>query len=552
MIYAGGGGTSLAPSGDTTGATDTAAVNTISQAGKAALLTAGTYYMTNLLPDSYGAIIGQGQGTILQGVAGTTGYMIALKTPATTKQVTIANLTLNPATGSLGGINLDNTGYGTGSDPLHTIDNVLVTNAGGDSFRFDNNMRELRVTRCKAYFSGGYGFYIGTGCTDSHFTDCTSGQSVNHGWNLAAGGNNVFTACKAFYAGYNHGSGTWGTTQCGFAIAAAQNNVLAGCSAQQNALHGFDLQGTIDTTLAGCEADTNSAGNAVTTGVGINTNGAQYCAIIGCSGANYGSLSPGAQKYGIQVAGNQTGTVFTMNTVTGSSGPFNYVSGFGYTFLSQSQTDFGAVPYFKIPAPVLSNDSPQALSNASTILVGTDGNYGAIPVTATGNVTGIILEAPTAAWSKITVVNQSAFTVTFAASGTSHVADGVTSLIPMLSAQDFVYDNNTSLWYQCGSPAAISNTSKTAPVLTALGAASTVATQLSDLTRDYMVYLEITTAGTATSLSIGSTSSANDVTIVSSAVASAGTLWSFRLPAGWWFKWSGTTTAVGNQAAVGC
>ena len=95
-------------------------------------------------------------------------------------------------------------------------------------------------------------------------------------------------------------------------------------------------------------------------------------------------------------------------------------------------------------------------------------------------------------------------------------------------------------------------TAGSAPVITGIGAASGAATQLSDLTRDYMVYLEVTTAGTATSLTMGPTSAANAVTIVSSAVASAGVLWAFRLPAGWWFKWTGTTTAVGNQNAVGC
>lgn len=91
-----------------------------------------------------------------------------------------------------------------------------------------------------------------------------------------------------------------------------------------------------------------------------------------------------------------------------------------------------------------------------------------------------------------------------------------------------------------------------APVLTALGAVSGTAIQLTDLTRDYMVYLQVTTSGTATSLTIGHTSSANDVTLVTSGATAAGDLWSFRLPAGWYFKWTGTTTAVGNQVAVGC
>lgn len=96
------------------------------------------------------------------------------------------------------------------------------------------------------------------------------------------------------------------------------------------------------------------------------------------------------------------------------------------------------------------------------------------------------------------------------------------------------------------------STAPSAPVLTALGAVSGTGIQLADLTRDYMVYLEVTTAGTATSVTIGHTSSANDVTIMASAAATAGQVISFRLPAGWYFKWTGTTTAIANQVAVGC
>jgi hypothetical protein len=96
------------------------------------------------------------------------------------------------------------------------------------------------------------------------------------------------------------------------------------------------------------------------------------------------------------------------------------------------------------------------------------------------------------------------------------------------------------------------STAASAPVLTSLGAASGTAIQLADLTRDYLVYLECTTAGTATSITIGHTSSANDVTIMSSAAATAGVVYAVRLPAGWYLKWTGTTTAFANQVAVGC
>lgn len=96
------------------------------------------------------------------------------------------------------------------------------------------------------------------------------------------------------------------------------------------------------------------------------------------------------------------------------------------------------------------------------------------------------------------------------------------------------------------------NSAGSAPVLTALGAVSGTAIQLADLTRDYIVYLTVTTSGTATSVTIGPTSSANAATVMASAAATAGQVITFRLPAGWYFKWAGTTTAIGGQTAVGC
>lgn len=95
------------------------------------------------------------------------------------------------------------------------------------------------------------------------------------------------------------------------------------------------------------------------------------------------------------------------------------------------------------------------------------------------------------------------------------------------------------------------STAVSAPVLTPAFAAGTAA-QLADTTRDYMVYLTVTTAGTATSVKIGPTSSANAVTIMGSAAATAGQVISFRLPAGWYVLWAGTTTAIADQSAVGC
>jgi hypothetical protein len=121
---------------------------------------------------------------------------------------------------------------------------------------------------------------------------------------------------------------------------------------------------------------------------------------------------------------------------------------------------------------------------------------------------------------------------------------------------------STALAATAGSPVGVptdpvsfpdgTSTAVSAPVLTSLGAVSGTALQLSDLTRDYTVYLTVTTSGTATSVTIGPTSAASAATVMASAAATAGQVITFRLPAGWYFKWAGTTTAISGQTAVGC
>jgi len=94
------------------------------------------------------------------------------------------------------------------------------------------------------------------------------------------------------------------------------------------------------------------------------------------------------------------------------------------------------------------------------------------------------------------------------------------------------------------------DSSGSAPILTPSFANATAA-QLADTTRDYHVYLAVTTSGTATTVAIGPTSTPANTILPSSSVV-AGQLISFRLPAGWYVKWAGTTTAIATQTAIGC
>lgn len=93
------------------------------------------------------------------------------------------------------------------------------------------------------------------------------------------------------------------------------------------------------------------------------------------------------------------------------------------------------------------SDTVQALTSNGTIKTATDGMYGLIPVTETAAVTGMILEAPSRSNSVIKIINRSAFTIRFAASATSHVANSTSCVIPASAALSFSYDVGTSLWY---------------------------------------------------------------------------------------------------------
>jgi hypothetical protein len=434
--------TEVTPSGDTTGITDTANITTALASG-ACSLAPGEFYLRNLLVGSYQELSGSGKDTILNIAAGTTGYGIALAATSTV-QASIKNLTLN--CGSVcGGILINN--VSEYPDPQHLLCDLLVLNANGDAYHLTAGA-ENRISRCLQYGASGYGFYIGANFTDSRFTDCTSGVSGLHGW-YVAGWNNDFKGCKGFYAGY---TSSFDTAHSGWYLTAGHNNTFHGCSGQQNALHGMDMQSAVNCTVTACEFDNNGNGAAVT-GVGINTNSCTVCAIIGCTGANDGALTPGGnQAYGFAVAGMQTGTMIMANTLSGTSGIYQYVSGGGYTLFQQSYSDLTQVETLLLPLTTL---------NGGTI------------------------------------------------------------------------------------------TAYSAPIITGIGAVSGTAVQLSDKSRDYVVYLECTTPGTATTIGIGHTSAADDVLIMNDAAISAGVV-SFRLPAGWYFAWTGTTTAFGNQNAVGC
>jgi hypothetical protein len=95
---------------------------------------------------------------------------------------------------------------------------------------------------------------------------------------------------------------------------------------------------------------------------------------------------------------------------------------------------------------IATTTSNGAVTTGSTI---NTAGFCTVRVTAAGAVTGVILQSGTVDGQKVSIVHESvaANTITMAAAGTSHVADGVGTVIAGLTAQSFIWNANTSLWY---------------------------------------------------------------------------------------------------------
>jgi hypothetical protein len=98
---------------------------------------------------------------------------------------------------------------------------------------------------------------------------------------------------------------------------------------------------------------------------------------------------------------------------------------------------------FSVPTPKAG--TVPTIANSGTV---THNGHGAAVVTTGGAVTGAIVQAGTIAGQKLTIINNSANTITMAAVGTSNVANGVGAVISALAAIDLVWNALDSKWYQ--------------------------------------------------------------------------------------------------------
>ena len=424
-------------------------------AGGVCYLPAGTYKVGNLTLPASTTLVGDGAGaTVLSVASGTTGAVIALTTPSTTRRVCVRDLMIEGNNVSVTGVSLDNTSLSPSTPGQHRLYNVIVQDCGVDAFYYGTALVETMTIGCTAYNAGRYGFNITTGATDSRWVSCTTGPSVGHGW-VVTGSNNHFSACKAYYAGYSSGTFTsagHGWYVLGVSSYPTMGVTWDGCEAQDCGGQGWNFNpstpGMYSLAMNACVIDScNAYAQTGTAGAAIATAYVTYSSVTNCVAWNR-SGGAGTMTYGISVTGPQTGLVISGNAFQCSTGAFGYISGYGYLLTESYIYDLtGVSSYVKVPSLVQAPASAQALSNSTAITVNTA--YALIPLTASAAVTGITM--PTSGLQSgqtVTLLNQSAYSITFAASGTSNVADGTSDVIPVSTAVTYVWNGNTSLWYR--------------------------------------------------------------------------------------------------------
>lgn len=88
------------------------------------------------------------------------------------------------------------------------------------------------------------------------------------------------------------------------------------------------------------------------------------------------------------------------------------------------------------------------VTTSGTIALPTTGNV--LKLTTGGAVTGVILTAGVYDGQRLTLINVSANSITFAAAGTSNVADGTSGVIAANRSMAFVWDSTSTRWYRQG------------------------------------------------------------------------------------------------------
>ncbi len=190
--------------------------------------------------------------------------------------------------------------------------------------------------------------------------------------------------------------------------------------------------------VGGAATSTAGAGGAsqVTGGLGTTTGAGGAATITGGVGGSSGSGGAASLKGGASAGAGGTAGAVAIDAGAATGG-----TGAGVTIGTTNALSVTLGKTVWTPATVV-----DVAGAGGTITVPT--LTSSQRVTATGSAgTGTILAVGTIDGQILTIINVSANTITFATTATSHVADGVTTVIGALASKTFIWDNTTLKWY---------------------------------------------------------------------------------------------------------
>lgn len=348
---------------------------------------------------------------------------------------------------------------------------------------------DSQFVNCISYKTGSHAFYVGPNAGGVQFTQC-------HGWGMTTGVNAVtwliegqtnLVNCQAegsdvmqvamlasncvWSGGRIFSGGVVSNNTGGLQIGqAAGNSPYPGSVNQSGGVTtAVGVRGYfVDALFNSCEGTNGSV-------LFANDSGKGYIrgpVILNSSDGNTNSVLTGSINSATHVHLTPAGTVPTPDGTTAKGGRIKYAISasngvtIGDTIQDITNVNTFGKRYELVNGTILrlysdnyttrtvelSNGTISLLQSTTAAVIATSGTIttsgvGVARVAPTGTVTGIILQSGTNAGQMVHVINESAFSVTFAASGTSHVAQGTSTVIPANGRLSFCWDSSTSLWY---------------------------------------------------------------------------------------------------------
>lgn len=264
-----------APSGDTTGAVDTAAIQACIDAAAsgdagAVQLRAGIYWTTGILLRSRVTLRGAGWRTVIKAVPGIAGPVIG-SDPAGMAAAEVCDLAVhgNRASATSDGIDLHDAApvhpnVANLSDACNRVRNCSVSYAGRDGIVLGSKTPtthgtgegEHMASGCYVFGSGRNGMLVSG--FDCSVWSCTVGGSVGHGVVLTGNNVRVYNT-KAWYAGYDvitkigaGGPASFDGFYIGQQAGGGTNAIqLSGCQSQDNGRYGLNVDAVSGVKVSG-------------------------------------------------------------------------------------------------------------------------------------------------------------------------------------------------------------------------------------------------------------------------------------------------------------